>query len=233
VFIFLFQSFPLGDRSSVNPKAEFHTDNVTTFEEPTSSTMDIDSSDSILKPGITSSDKSTSGDPASTTLSEDELYPIFWTLQQVFSNPPRLFNDDTFEEFKKGLEATLAKFKEVPTAIQRESSKSTKRKVDEMERKDEFATTFNPKYLTSRDLFSLEVCSLLIVVSTYLTSAAERLGIPTAHFGPSSDIAGFFALAHRESKEEADASLNTKDTEIFKLHVERSKRKLSSVVLNC
>jgi THO complex subunit 1 len=32
VFIFMFQSFPLGDRSSVNLRGEYHTENVTTFD---------------------------------------------------------------------------------------------------------------------------------------------------------------------------------------------------------
>jgi THO complex subunit 1 len=218
VFIFLFQSFPLGDRSSVNPKAEFHTDNVTTFEESTSGPMEVDSSDSTLKPSASSSDKPLAGELTSSTFSEDELYPIFWTLQQAFSNPPRLFNEENFEEFKKGLESTLAKFKEVPTAIQRESSKGTKRKVDEMERKDDFATTFNPKYLTSRDLFSLEVFNLFVFPSIHLTAAVERLGIPTPYPGPSFDITGFPALAHRESKKEANSSLNTKSSKILELH---------------
>jgi THO complex subunit 1 len=135
--------------------------------------MDVDSNESTLKPSIASSDKPTALEPTLSTLSEDELYPIFWTLQQAFSNPPRLFNEEIFEEFKKGLECTLAKFKEVPTAIQRESSKGTKRKVDEMERKDEFTTTFNPKYLTSRDLFSLEVWIPSFDLPRYLTATVE------------------------------------------------------------
>ena len=33
VFIFLFQSFPLGDRSSVNLRGEYHVENITVFED--------------------------------------------------------------------------------------------------------------------------------------------------------------------------------------------------------
>ena len=170
VFIFLFQSFPLGVRSSVNPKGEFHTDNITTFEESaTAHAIDgsdlnnsTASSDAIhASPNVSSqpTDKPTAAIPTA-SLSEDALYPIFWTLQNTFSNPPHLFKDNNLEEFKKGLDATLVKFREVPTAIQRgssESRKGTKRSADEMDRQDDFAATFNPKYLTSRDLFSLEV----------------------------------------------------------------------------
>lgn len=97
--------------------------------------------------------------PESTPLSEDALYPIFWKLQEVFSNPPHLLKEGNFEEFKKGLDATLVKFKTVPIVNQRitsDTKKGAKRKASEMERSGELANTFNPKYLTSRDLFSLE-----------------------------------------------------------------------------
>jgi THO complex subunit 1 len=149
----------LGDRSSVNPRGDFHTDNVTSFEDSANTAMEIDSSESTLTAAAVSSDTPTAEEPTSSNISADELYPVFWTLQQAFSNPPRLFKDENFEGFKKGLESTLEKFKDVPIVSQRssESSKGTKRKGDEMEGRDEFASTFNPKYLTSRDLFSLEV----------------------------------------------------------------------------
>src|SRR5277367_4197746 len=48
VFIFLFQSFPLGDKSSVNLRGEYHVDNLTVYDEITPNTaadlsrMDVD-----------------------------------------------------------------------------------------------------------------------------------------------------------------------------------------------
>jgi THO complex subunit 1 len=93
-----------------------------------------------------------------TTMDIDALYPVFWTLQHSFSEPPRLFDESIFKEFQQGLEATLAKFKEVPTVIQAgdsERKRETKSRSDEDY--DDFASSFNPKYLTSRDLFKLEV----------------------------------------------------------------------------
>src|SRR5258707_1323014 len=44
VFIFMFQSFPLGDRSSVNLLGEYHVENVTSFETPEDddSKMEVD-----------------------------------------------------------------------------------------------------------------------------------------------------------------------------------------------
>lgn len=178
VFIFLFQSFPLGARSSVNFKGEFHTDNVTTFDEdarvPANLDMNIDTTTITSNIDSQPTNKPTIVEPTTTTTTttnEDALYPIFWTLQQVFSNPPALFKQNVFEEFKKGLDATLAKFKEVQIVSQRasETLRGEKRKAAEMEQEGELANTFNPKYLTSRDLFSLEVRldALSLIISNY------------------------------------------------------------------
>src|ERR1700742_3142109 len=42
VFIFMFQSFPLGDRSSVNLRGEYHVENLTTYEtEPADTDMEV------------------------------------------------------------------------------------------------------------------------------------------------------------------------------------------------
>lgn len=178
VYIFLFQSFPLGDKSSVNLRGEFHVENVTTFEvsaqisEKAEDRMDVDvggKAEAVKAPdGVREEDGiAKSGAPDQNvkekpqTLDTDTLYPIFWSLQHAFSNPVRLFSEENFNDFKKGLEATLAKFKEVPKVIQApspEGKRGVKRKFDDGY--DEFASTFNPKYLTSRDLFKLELSDL-------------------------------------------------------------------------
>ena len=95
----------------------------------------------------------------------DSLYPIFWSLQQYFSNPTKLFDADDFGTFRAGLRLTLIKFKEAQATLDsrgtakvtEESRRGIKRK--RVEGDEEFASGFNPKYLTSRDLFELEVCS--------------------------------------------------------------------------
>jgi len=95
------------------------------------------------------------------TLDIDTLYPIFWSLQHSFSNPPRLFKENNFKDFRGGLEATLAKFKEVPKVIQSGDVERKKGpKPSSGDSYDAFANTFNPKYLTSRDLFKLELSDL-------------------------------------------------------------------------
>jgi len=184
VFIFLFQSFPLGDKSSVNTKGDFNVENVTTFDE-TSEAQAVDTlPDAPAEPRTDAADADagtgaistpTIVEPSSSApavLDTNTLYPIFWKLQEVFSNPPLIFDAARFEGFKKGLDASLAKFKDVPTVLQAVvDEQSRKRKASEMERGDSLESNFNPKYLTSRELFNLEVS---ICVS--LTKSSELIG---------------------------------------------------------
>ncbi|KAI9828024.1 MAG: hypothetical protein M1832_003551 [Thelocarpon impressellum] len=96
----------------------------------------------------------------------DILYPIFWSLQQTFSSPTRLFDTAIFRDFKNGLNLSIAKFSEVQKSLDgrvasrviEDSRRGIKRKRNDGE--DELASGFNPKYLTSRDLFELEISDL-------------------------------------------------------------------------
>ncbi|CAG8959381.1 hypothetical protein HYFRA_00001279 [Hymenoscyphus fraxineus] len=179
VFIFLFQSFPLGDKSSVNLRGEFHTENTTVFDENASNgsdsqTMDVDTemkvNGSMLKVPSKSIDRA-NGSAGSAKdvepLTADQLYPIFWSLQQSFSQPKTLFEKEPFDRFKTGVEATRVMFQAVqnqsssrPTRSppSYDSKRGTKRKRGEGD--DDLANAFNPKYLTSRDLFELEISDL-------------------------------------------------------------------------
>jgi THO complex subunit 1 len=169
----MFQSFPLGDKSSVNLRGNFHVENVTTFEDflkessESEDAMQIDDPEStpITKGDSLSEEQNVKlgapnvrKDEGQATMDIDSLYPVFWSLQNSFSNPPLLFEEEHFKHFQKSLEATLAKFKEVPKVIQ---AGDPDRKRDQKDRAgdsyDAFANTYNPKYLTSRDLFKLEV----------------------------------------------------------------------------
>jgi THO complex subunit 1 len=173
VYIFMFQSFPLGDKSSVNLRGNFHVENVTTFEDflkATNATEDLMQVDAPV-PEPKTTDKATSeeqtvksgqedvrDDEKATTADIESLYPVFWSLQHSFSNPPRLFEEDHFKHFRESLEATFEKFKEVPKVIQTgdiDRKKGQENRADD--NYDAFANTYNPKYLTSRDLFKLEV----------------------------------------------------------------------------
>lgn len=189
VFIFLFQSFPLGDKSAVNLRGEYHTENVTTFDEITKEASkqneeaDVEMTD--LKESEEQKNKKDAQQPsgadqeapktpkvvvsdnaskdAEKKVDLDALYPMFWGLQAYFSAPTRMFDPQHFATFKTGLEATLSTFKNINTDLENQSaSKSAEELRKAMKRKrtsddPEIASSFNPKYLTSRDLFDLEV----------------------------------------------------------------------------
>ena len=195
VFIFLFQSFPLGDRSSVNLRGEYHVENVTVFEdlppkaglkfedgievdqqvekpEPQQDSTKDETADEQAKAALEQRAKAAKSDAQDEKAQEkpadmDTLYPLFWSLQECFSTPTRLFDDTNLQNFQKGLSSTLFKFKEVQQDLQvRGTSKlhddgrrGVKRKRNGHE--DELSNSFNPKYLTSRDLFALEVKQVL------------------------------------------------------------------------
>ncbi|KAL9130352.1 MAG: hypothetical protein Q9217_001454 [Psora testacea] len=199
VFIFLFQSFPLGDRSSVNLRGEYHVENVTSFgyvqaqeANHKDDGMDVDQKETAeagletTKTSIPLSATDAQKDPAElphtcpkpvkfdqkeerpseTVLDMDTFYSMFWSLQNYFSQPTRLFEDKKLEIFKSGLQSTIEKFKEVhreqqargSTKLPVENKRGVKRKRNGLE--DELSSSFNPKYLTSRDLFELEISDL-------------------------------------------------------------------------
>ena len=189
VFIYLFQDFPLGDKSSVNLRGEFHTDNVTIFDpSPKKSDdairpMEIDTdnaqvpsgaqtpastapeSDSLSKTGRSTPlprPSKSEPKPAEQPPDLDILYPKFWSLQMLFSSPTRLFDPASMSQFKEGLNLTLSCFKTIPTSTSAPapSATGTKRKHSEMNGNTPTTTPFNPKYLTNRDLFDLEIHDL-------------------------------------------------------------------------
>lgn len=174
VFIFLFQSFPLGDKSSVNLRGEYHTQNVTIYDQDASKPeaaedkMDVDSEATPAKDGersgpgkaVSFSDKKEGG--LDKPLDADALYPVFWSLQESFNQPKKLFSPAHFSQFKTSLQATMAAFKARPVQQEPKSSKQAEDGKRGLKRKrssevDAIVDTFNPKYLTSRDLFELEV----------------------------------------------------------------------------
>ncbi|KAI1450673.1 THO complex subunit 1 transcription elongation factor-domain-containing protein [Annulohypoxylon stygium] len=180
VFIFMFQCFPLGDRSSVNLRGEYHVENVTTFDD--TPTQPTDSSDSMMIDTTeTGSAKDAKGDSKSTAkavsfdsknkptsekpLDTDALYPVFWSLQHYFSQPTAMFDPAELGKFKSGLEATMSAFETVEK-LQRSTKGSDDSKLIPQKRKqqegdeDLRSSTNNPKYLTSRELFELEISDL-------------------------------------------------------------------------
>ncbi|KAI5928358.1 THO complex subunit 1 transcription elongation factor-domain-containing protein [Camillea tinctor] len=179
VFIFMFQSFPLGDRSSVNLRGEYHVENVTTFEETVDASEDAaDKMEVDAEAGTPKDDgkdtkpttKAVSFDAKNKSVSEkpldtDALYPIFWSLQHFFSQPTTLFDTAQLAKFKSGMEATMVAF-EMAEKLQRSTKGGDESKIIPQKRKnpegedDLRSSNNNPKYLTSRELFELEIGDL-------------------------------------------------------------------------
>lgn len=165
----MFQSFPLGDKSSVNLRGEYHVENVTTFDQDSPVNGEADKMD-VDTDGRSQKDK---------PLDPDALYPIFWPLQESFNQPKKLFEPSHFASFKAGLEATMATFRSIkpeqPSRTKERQDKHVdeakpilKRKRDDID--EELSSGFNPKYLTSRDLFKLEVrCEESAATASLLT----------------------------------------------------------------
>ena len=178
----------------MNLRGEYHVDNVTAYDETSSKTLESSEHMDIDTHGTTEPKAShntvaletesahTNGetpklkdvkvvtfepvvdDSPRAAVDADTLYPKFWSLQHYFSAPTTLFNVANLKAFKDGLEATMAKFKEVQKETDaRGSLKPVEESRHGVKRKrnatgEEIASSFNPKYLTSRDLFELEVC---------------------------------------------------------------------------
>ena len=83
ILIFLSSVFPLCDRSGVNQKGDFNTDNQTEYQvqEVDSSAMDVE-------------------DENAPNRKNDVLYNQFWDLQKSFSNPVKLLEPSNFEDLK-------------------------------------------------------------------------------------------------------------------------------------
>ena len=190
----MFLGFPLGDRSSVNLRGEYHVENITVFEDlaaktegPEVGAMEVDDK---VKPNYESKDENTLATPSAISVGDaseqavsvepsakpasqeqaqenrselDALYPKFWALQENFSMPTRLFDIDHFQVFKQGLDSTIRKFQSVYQELQArgtsrlldDSKRTLKRKRSSLE--EDVSNSINPRYLTSRDLFDLEV----------------------------------------------------------------------------
>ncbi|KAH0597090.1 hypothetical protein MHUMG1_05399 [Metarhizium humberi] len=175
VYIFLFQSFPLGDRSSVNLRGEYHVENVTTFEESAEedeqqpeSKMEVDTPAETPK-SSTDTKASNKGVGFDSKNSEkpydpDRLYPLFWSLQESFSQPLKLFDATHFNKFKSRLDITIKAFQAIhqnegPSKSLENPRRNLKRKRED-EGPEDAPEAFNPKYLTSKDLFELEISDL-------------------------------------------------------------------------
>ncbi|PHH54913.1 THO complex subunit 1 [Ceratocystis fimbriata CBS 114723] len=177
VFIFMFQSFPLGDKSSVNLRGEYHVENVTVYDTNSrkEAGAEIEAGlgvDTAATADAMEVDEKSTGDQNAVDF--EALYPVFWSLQDTFSQPKRLFTPENLAKFKSALELTLASFQTVrgkngnedvrrtvgTGALENGQTQPHAHSGQTNITSNSAASNFNPKYLTNRDLFELEIHDL-------------------------------------------------------------------------
>ncbi|KAF3901915.1 hypothetical protein ABW21_db0205666 [Orbilia brochopaga] len=176
IFVFLTKSFPLSERSGVNLRGEFHVDNKTTFDsDEENSQRTLTAHDVQKEQELAQADSQTPdayGDamevtPSDASLTADtylKLYTTLWSTQHDFVEPQRLFQKPNLDNFKASLDTVIKAFKasidehghNLPSATL-EIKRGIKRKRGSEDTQAEL-NNYNPKYLTSRELFDLEAC---------------------------------------------------------------------------
>ncbi|KAH6604012.1 nuclear matrix [Trichoderma cornu-damae] len=189
VFIFMFQSFPLGDRSSVNLRGEYHVENVTAFEAPEDEDgkMELDTQADAAKEQGDAKAGAKNGlsgaHDTSKAVDCDTLYPLFWSLQESFSQPLRLFDVGHFTKFKSSLESTIKAFQAIHddslySSKSMENLKRTlKRKRDDDGSTETLPEAFNPNQVLSQisDLsFRRHVLVQALIITDFLLSLSKE-----------------------------------------------------------
>ncbi|KAG9066168.1 hypothetical protein KI688_001387 [Linnemannia hyalina] len=139
ILMLLSSVFPITERSGVNLKGEFNTENVTLVEsddivivpELASTPQSQKGDDSRVPAGEAMDVDQEAGSPAKEQMEEDkpdetartqtQFYTVFWGLQSFFNNPNLLINStDNMTKLREGIDKTLAKF----ASIEEEEQKS-------------------------------------------------------------------------------------------------------------
>jgi len=156
ILIFLSKSFPLNEKSALNSKGDFHVENVTTYDKS------IGQNGEVMQLDIfNDEDKALAAKKAEV----DQFYPLFWSIQEDLSNPIRLMETlGKFEIFQRSVKTVLDKFRSHDEADQQSGAvpkdpPNKKRKRDDDD-DDDVKRYFSPKFLTSRNLFDLELADV-------------------------------------------------------------------------
>ncbi|KAF3205744.1 hypothetical protein TWF191_001764 [Orbilia oligospora] len=162
IFVFLTKSFPLSERSGVNLRGEFHVENKTTFDERWSQLAG--NQPDHFSPSLRDNDSSQAALAADAC---NRLYAVLWSTQHEFAEPIRLFQKEILDNFKESLDTVIKAFRSSideyghnAPVVASDTRRSHKRKWDGEVKHDEL-DSYNPKYLTSRELFDLEVRDLV------------------------------------------------------------------------
>ncbi|CAO3569588.1 unnamed protein product [Mortierella alpina] len=132
ILILLSSVFPLTERSGVNLRGDFNTENVTLVESedvtivpeltstPQQSQKDEGSQGSAVESMEVDGDQHKSEEKEDASKKESAFYTEFWGLQAFFCNPATLVNSrESMDKLQQGIEHALAKFSEVKEVEQR------------------------------------------------------------------------------------------------------------------
>ncbi|KAG0313509.1 hypothetical protein BGZ97_010104 [Linnemannia gamsii] len=162
ILMLLSSVFPITERSGVNLKGEFNTENVTLVESddvvivpelastpsqsqkgdvsrvPAGEAMDVDQ-----ETGSPAKEPMEEDRPEETTKAHSQFYTDFWSLQSFFNNPNLLINSvDNMTKLRDGIDKTLVKF----ASIEEEEQKSRGQRTESTN-----ATTYAPTTEPSTD----------------------------------------------------------------------------------
>lgn len=157
IAIFLARAFPLNEKSGLNIRGSFNTENVTFYSgaETTEGKTEGEEEDNE------NNDKNDMPRAPSVELSEeDKLYRKFWSLQRIFSDPVQLTTSpELMTEFKNDATEILCELKRRESAhnTKRDRESEQRRMEIDLEENDGDEGVFVPKWLTRRDLFELQL----------------------------------------------------------------------------
>ncbi|ORX59995.1 hypothetical protein BCR36DRAFT_579443 [Piromyces finnis] len=136
ILMFLASVFPLTERSGVNLRGDFDSDNKTDFENKKSiGTIDINS--------------------------EKYFYELFWNTQKYLNYPLLIFQKKEFDIFEKSINKILSELKKIDSLGRRDSDGFNKHKKTKSSHENNTANEvfnfFYSKYLTGKNIFELEL----------------------------------------------------------------------------
>jgi len=135
ILMFLASVFPLTERSGVNLRGDFDTDNTTDFENKVSlNNIDINN--------------------------DENFYELFWNTQKYLNYPLLVFQKNEFDIFEKSINKILTKLEKF-NPLERESDGTIRRKRQRSSKEhssaNEVFNFFYSKYLTGKNIFDLEL----------------------------------------------------------------------------
>lgn len=197
IAMFLARAFPLSEKSGLNIRGSFNVENVTIYHKADDSEdqnmRDVDTemkdAENATEEASTKSDNKAETRAASNA-SED--YEVFWSLQDYFRDPTQLLSQSGIESFKSKAGRVAEILKSVQVKSGKRSFRDTaayslaltsnvggKNDADDEDGKAQFV----PKWLTSPDLFELElydkafrttVVAQLFIIGEFLLGLTEN-----------------------------------------------------------